>query len=127
MKNKNVLVAVLLIAAVLVGVGTFLKVGKVSVTKKEAVMEQPAEKTPVLEGQVEIKNMAFSPAEIRVKAGTKVVWMNSDSTPHSISGVMFSSPKLSQGQKFEMVFNDKGTSDYTCGIHPSMRGKVIVE
>src|SRR5690242_19027064 len=35
---------------------------------------------------VEIKDMAFSPATITVKKGTKVTWTNKDSISHTVTG-----------------------------------------
>src|SRR5438045_3326992 len=41
--------------------------------------------TPIATNAVQIKNFAFSPATITVKAGAAVVWTNSDSVAHDIS------------------------------------------
>jgi len=32
-----------------------------------------------------------------------------------------------KGDKFEFTFTEKGSFDYSCGLHPSMVGKVVVE
>lgn len=36
-------------------------------------------------------------------------------------------PQFSQGGSFRRAFSETGTFNYHCGIHPSMKGKVIVE
>lgn len=86
-----------------------------------------ATSTPQNSNQILIKNFAFNPAEISVNKGTTVTWINKDSTTHRISGNIFQSADLSEGQSYSFTFNDSGTYDYFCGIHPSMKGKIIVK
>src|SRR3989338_5900720 len=84
--------------------------------------EPPATTPPAATtASVSIKNFAFSPAELTVAKGTKVVWTNEDSAPHTIASDTFSSGSLSNGGKFEFVFSEAGTFDYICGLHPSMK------
>lgn len=90
---------------------------------------QPQTAAPTQTGKaaIAIKGFAFNPSVLTVKAGTAVVWTNEDSAPHRIKSDSFNSGNLNNGMSFEFKFNDKGTFDYVCGIHPSMKGKVIVE
>lgn len=76
---------------------------------------------------VDIQNFAFSPASLTVKKGTTVVWTNNDSAPHQIKSATFNSDRLGKGQTFSFTFNDAGTFEYLCAIHPSMTGKIIVQ
>lgn len=76
---------------------------------------------------VTIKNFAFSPATITVKAGTTVVWTNEDSATHTVNSATFNSGNLGTGQTFSQTFSTPGTFNYSCGIHPSMKGVVIVQ
>lgn len=76
---------------------------------------------------VTINNFSFNPATLTVKQGAKVTWENQDSATHTIKSDTFISSNLKQGDKFEFTFNNKGSFDYSCGIHPSMTGKIIVE
>jgi plastocyanin len=75
---------------------------------------------------VSIKNFAFNPATLTVKTGTTVVWTNDDSAPHQIKSDNFNSLALSSGQSFSFLFSTVGQYDYSCAIHPSMKGKIIV-
>lgn len=75
---------------------------------------------------VVIENFAFNPSEITVKKGGTVTWTNNDSAPHQIKSATFNSGPLSSGQNFSFTFNEAGSFDYSCAIHPSMTGKVIV-
>lgn len=93
---------------------------------KPATKSAPAE-NKVAANSITIQNFAFSPAELKVKTGTIVIWINDDSTPHTIKSATFNSAALANGDKFEFKFDKAGTFDYTCGIHPSMQGKIIVE
>ena len=76
---------------------------------------------------ISIKNFAFNPAIINIKIGTTVTWTNEDSVSHTVtSEENFDSGTLTSGETFVFTFNDKGTFDYICTIHPSMKGKIIV-
>jgi len=85
---------------------------------------------------VKIKNFAFDPADIRIKKGTTVTWINEDSDPHKIASnphpVHTDLPELvsgtlSSGQSYSFTFTKTGTFGYHCHIHPSMTGRIIVE
>jgi plastocyanin len=78
---------------------------------------------------VKIDNFTFNPAELTVKPGTTVTWVNGDDTPHSVveAGGKFHSKPLDTGEKFTMTFADAGEITYFCGIHPKMTGKIIIK
>lgn len=78
---------------------------------------------------VSMKNLSFEPANITVKKGDTVTWTNNDSTIHSIvaDNGSFGLNQLSPGEKSTHKFDESGTIDYHCSIHPSMRGKVVVK
>jgi plastocyanin len=82
---------------------------------------------PAGTNSVSIQNYSFAPATLMVKAGTSVVWTNNDSASHTIKSADFNSGTLSKGQTFEFKFEKAGSYDYTCGIHTSMTGKIVVE
>ena len=74
-----------------------------------------------------IQNFAFSPQTLTVNAGTTVTWTNDDSAPHTIKSDAFTSPVMNKGGSFSFKFDNKGSYDYSCSIHPSMKGKIVVE
>ncbi len=91
------------------------------------------ENTPILAptagiAEVTIQNFAFSPAEITVAMGSTVRWTNQDSTAHTVKAAdgSWTSPNIDQGGTFEKVFDKPGTYEYICGIHPDMKGRIIV-
>jgi plastocyanin len=86
-----------------------------------------ASSTPVSTNMINIQNFAFSPQTITVAKGATVTWTNNDSASHQIKSQTFNSNLLGKGQTFSFTFNDSGTFDYSCAIHPSMTGKIVVQ
>jgi plastocyanin len=84
---------------------------------------------PVTTNVITIKNFAFNPSTITIKAGANVTWTNEDSSAHQVKedNGLFVSSVIGNGQSFTYTFITSGTYNYTCNIHPSMHGKVIVE
>jgi plastocyanin len=78
--------------------------------------------------RVTIMNFAFVPARIEVSPGTRVVWTNRDSDPHTVTTDRpgFSSQALDTGQSYAEVVSRAGTVTYHCTIHPFMHGSVVV-
>lgn len=78
---------------------------------------------------VAIKNFAFTPPSLQVKAGTKVTWTNNDTAPHtvtSVTGGTLNSPQLATGESYSFTFTKAGTYSYYCSVHPNMKGTVVV-
>lgn len=80
---------------------------------------------------VTVDHHAFAPKELRVKAGTRVVWRNVDSTPHNVVSTdtpkVFRSRIMNTNDSYEFTFANAGTYGYYCALHPQMVGTVIVE
>ena len=81
---------------------------------------------------VVMQNFAFLPAEIRVRRGTRVTWLNCEpatAAPHTATadGGAFSSPLISTSGTYTRTFDQVGTFPYHCAPHPFMTGRVIVE
>ena len=84
---------------------------------------------------INIQNFAFTPDPVTVPAGTVVAWTNQDSAPHQVvndatplfmTGAIFQSATLQQGQTFTFTFTKQGTYAYHCGIHNFMKGTITV-
>jgi plastocyanin len=73
-----------------------------------------------------IAKFAFTPAALTVKSGETVTFENHDSTIHSIVGGFFRSKPLDTDDKFSFTFDKPGEYTYFCGLHPYMKGKVVV-
>jgi plastocyanin len=80
------------------------------------------------EAKVVIDNFAFTPAVLTVKPGAAITFENHDSMVHTIVGVagIFRSKALDTNDKFSVTLDKPGEIDYFCGLHPYMKGKIIV-
>ena len=76
-----------------------------------------------------IRQFTFEPAEVRVRAGERVTWINCDEDSHTSTadGGQWSSPLLAPGDAFTQAFDTPGELAYHCEPHPFMRARVIVE
>ncbi|HZU23715.1 MAG TPA: cupredoxin family copper-binding protein [Terriglobales bacterium] len=79
--------------------------------------------------EIRIDNFTFNPADIHVKAGTQVTWVNRDDIPHNViaEDKSFRSKTIDTDEKFTFTAAQPGTYMYFCGIHPKMKGKLVVE
>jgi plastocyanin len=79
--------------------------------------------------QVSIDNFTFSPTQLTVPAGSKVVWVNHDDVPHTVvsNDKAFASKALDTDDQFVHVFTAAGTYPYFCSVHPHMTGQIIVK
>lgn len=77
---------------------------------------------------VKIDNFTFSPATLTVQAGSKVTWVNEDDIPHVVAatGHSFKSKVLDTDQAFTRVFDEPGSFEYFCSLHPHMKGRIVV-
>lgn len=78
---------------------------------------------------VQIRAFAFSPSPVIIPVGGTVRWLNQDPVAHTATSSpagLFDSGSIAAGGQFDFVFNQAGTYDYICTIHPSMTGRVIV-
>ncbi len=80
-------------------------------------------------GQITIDSFQFAPQNLTVKAGATVTWTNKDDVPHTVVSTTkkFRSGVLNTDGKFSFTFNNPGTYEYFCSVHPQMTGKVIVQ
>ena len=77
--------------------------------------------------RVEISKILFAPAEIKVRVGDVVEWVNSDFVAHTATArdgrfdVM-----LEPGKSGRTTMQKAGSIDYYCRYHPNMTGRVTV-
>jgi len=76
---------------------------------------------------VSIENFAFVPNVLNVKVGDTVTWTNNDSAAHTILVDSVTSNSFAQGGTYTYTFNKAGTFSYSCSIHPSMTGTIVVK
>jgi plastocyanin len=77
-----------------------------------------------------VKN-TFKPANMTVKAGSTVRWVNADDHPHRIEfenkAFSTSAYLLGISQSASQRFDHAGSYNYSCTIHPYMQGTITVE
>jgi plastocyanin len=78
---------------------------------------------------VEIRNFAFSPSDLTVRAGETVVWTNRDEALHTVTAAdgTFDSSAFARDETFRFAPARPGAHPYTCRIHPFMQGTLRVE
>jgi plastocyanin len=119
-------------------------------TEEEAMMEEPV--APVEESSepktvsveipkgtsspgCETSNACFSPASLTINAGDTVKWTNTDTAAHTVTSGspsngpdgVFDSSLVMGGASFENTFDEAGSYDYFCMVHPWMVGNIQVD
>jgi predicted secreted protein with PEFG-CTERM motif len=85
-------------------------------------------------GCEETADGCFIPSTVTIDVGGEVIWENADTMSHTItSGTAaegldghFDSSLVMSGSTFSHTFNEAGTFDYFCMVHPWMVGSVVV-
>jgi plastocyanin len=88
----------------------------------------PSREAGAEEVHVTIDNFTFAPTPMIISVGSTVTWMNHDDIPHTVvcPKLGMKSQTLDTDDSFSYRFERSGTFDYTCGLHPHMRGQVRV-
>lgn len=111
---KLILISVLLFALLMAGL-----TGCGSKAEDQAV--------PAGENTVLIEDYKYNPAEITIKTGETITWINKDSVRHTATGDNFDTGLFGKDESAQVTFDEAGTFDYICTPHPYMKGKVIIE
>jgi plastocyanin len=117
-------IVLLMAVAAVVLVGTPFVVSATGADKHPTARAQKHPTRTVL-----IQNFRFKPAQITIKRGTRVRWVNRDRSAHTATatkGSSFDSGRLGPGQRYSYTFRAAGKKRYYCKIHPSMRGSIVV-
>ena len=84
----------------------------------------------VVAAEVHIDNFVFTPDTLTVAVGTMVKFTNRDDLPHSVVNAerppIFKSKTLDTDESFSVTFDKPGQFAYFCGLHPHMKGVVVV-
>ena len=110
--------------------------------EEETAMEEPAGPTThVVEIPAgtsvpgcEESNACYTPADITINAGDTVEWINVDTAAHTVTGGspadgpsgVFDSSLVMADAVYAFTFDDAGSYDYFCMVHPWMVGSVTV-
>ena len=82
----------------------------------------------------DIENICYIPSTIVVEKGKSITWVNDDSSFHSVTSGFYGEPTglfdsgyLDPYQFYTLSFDEFGTYDYFCTLHPWMKAQIIVE
>lgn len=79
-------------------------------------------------------NTCFTPNPVQITPGDTVAWTNTDTVSHTVTsgkpidpivGSIFDSSIIRSGQTFSFTFQNPGTYNYFCLVHPWMTGVVV--
>jgi plastocyanin len=96
---------------------------------KTPIVMIPGEKTKPQSKEkntVTIQDFKFNPDTLTVKIGDTVTWINEDGAVHTVKSDTFNSQNIKNADSFLLRFTEAGTYEYSCKIHPYMKGKIIV-
>jgi len=110
----------------------YLKLEKEIIDSYQTVTYAPGSSTP---GCEDTADGCFIPSPVTIPMGGTVTWENNDTAAHTATGGsategpsgVFDSSLIMAGSSFSHTFEDAGTFDYFCMVHPWMAGTVIVE
>ena len=88
--------------------------------------ERPAQGTA---HTVIIENMQFNPAELHVHRGERIVWVNKDLFPHTVTAAShaFDSGSIAANASWAYVPRKAGEYAYGCTFHPTMKAVLKVQ
>ncbi len=138
--KKKILISGLIISAIIISSILSLQFGQVEsssdVQDKNTIEKLATVTMPTKSSRpgCDETNTCYIPSKISIRQGESVTWLNEDAAFHSVtSGTyenpngMFDSGYLDPNESFSIKFEESGTFDYFCTLHPWMKGKVVVE
>lgn len=78
---------------------------------------------------VPMERCVFTPTILYVEPGEKIVWVNQDPVPHTVTGALLSwgsGAPIQQGETVSYRFDEAGVYPYYCIFHTGMAGAVVV-
>jgi plastocyanin len=92
-----------------------------------ACEEAPAGSAATVE--VTIKDFSYDPEPVTAAVGDVIAWTNEDSAPHtaSLTDGSCGTDNLNQGATGALVFNEPGTYEYQCNVHPTQMAGFTIE
>jgi plastocyanin len=78
---------------------------------------------------VTIEGVQFNPQELTVHRGDRVVWVNKDLFPHTVTAdtKAFDSHSIAANASWSYAASKPGDYSYSCTFHPTMKGKITVQ
>ena len=129
---------------IIIGIVTVLVITIIALVAFDSSIEKISEEPVVVTGDVimptkvsrpgcEEADRCYIPSIITIDSGNQVTWINEDSAFHTVTSGFYGEPSelfdsghLDPFESFTFDFNEKGTYDYFCTLHPWMEGQVLV-
>ena len=133
---------IVIISIIVIIIGITLGIGLLS---QNTIVQDVDDQKTILKGDVimptkvsrpgcEKTDSCYTPSKIVIKQGNSVTWVNEDVAFHSVTSGYYDEPSeifdsgyLDPEESFTFIFENIGTYDYFCTLHPWMKGQVIVE
>lgn len=78
--------------------------------------------------RIDMKSVAFVPAQVSVRVGDTIEWENSDIVAHTATSKDGGfDVNVVPHRKGSTVVRRPGTFSYICRYHPNMKGEVVVQ
>lgn len=81
--------------------------------------------------EVAIVDYGYAPAQLSIKTGQVVRWVDRGDEGHDVTGNgpggAWRSGPLAQGEGYQRQFALPGEYPYVCSVHPEMRGFILVQ
>jgi plastocyanin len=76
-----------------------------------------------------IDSVQFKPQDLTVQRGDRIVWVNRDPIPHTVTAdsKAFDSHSLAPEASWAFVAKKRGEYVYHCTLHPTMTGTIVVK
>lgn len=79
--------------------------------------------------EVTISDFSYEPEPVTASVSDVIAWTNEDSAPHtaSLTDGSCGTENLAQGSTGALVFNEPGTYEYQCNLHPQQMTGFTIE
>lgn len=77
---------------------------------------------------VRVENMQFNPPSLSVRRGDRIVWVNKDLFPHTVTSdtKAFDSRDIAPSASWTYRADRPGEYAYSCAYHPTMKAQITV-
>ncbi len=139
---KKIIPLVIVLGVSILIIGIYLSSLNFEETDSEEINSQVEEiiivdvvmPTKVSRPGCDIEDICYIPSTVIVEKGKSVTWLNEDSSFHSVTSGFYGEPSgifdsgyLDPYQYYTLSFDEYGTYDYFCTLHPWMKAQVIVK
>jgi plastocyanin len=85
--------------------------------------------TPATQHTVTIEGMQFTPPQLTVHRGERIVWVNKDLFAHTVTAndKAFDSGSIAASASWAFTPARAGDYAYSCSFHPTMKGMIKVQ